>query len=178
MWRQIIIGRSLRWFMSGLGLLCLLASNPNPLHATHKCPKPPVVSSGFGLFFTTTYLPIASSMASTKSMNTLGCQDGHPSKSFYKPKPRNQVYQYLQENLEYVKEEVSTGEGQHLEALSVVVGCSRQVYPVFAQTMHNAYSRIFTPSNDPDPHARITDELLEVVFHNHELYHSCAEEES
>ena len=54
--------------------------------ARHKCPKVPAPPGVMGIISSTTLIPSGSTMAAARSSETSGCERGHPSKNFYKPK--------------------------------------------------------------------------------------------
>ncbi|MBF0289678.1 MAG: DUF3015 family protein [SAR324 cluster bacterium] len=140
--------------------------------ARHRCPKPPPIK--FSLFSIQAFVAssVASTIATGRTFNTSGCDRGHPSDSFYRPKGAI----YLQKLLEQVVEESSQGQGKHLDALASLAGCSSAAFPLFSQTLQKHYNVLFTPfshlslKNQAD---RIWDKLENIVTHDASLHAVC-----
>ncbi len=81
-------------------------------------------------------------MAVARSSETSGCEDGHPSKDFYRP-GRAQIESFLQENLEWVQEEAAQGAGPHLQALATLSQCSPVGSQLLQTTMQEQHLRLF-----------------------------------
>ncbi len=94
-----------------------------------------------GIFSSSTLIPSGSVMAAARSSETLGCDRGHPSDNFYKPQ-KEMVSQFLDDNLNNLREEGARGKGMHLEALSLIAGCSIS-NSEFGNIIKNNYSEIF-----------------------------------
>ncbi|MDP6431153.1 MAG: DUF3015 family protein [SAR324 cluster bacterium] len=116
--------------------------------ARHKCPKVPSPPGIMGIFSSTTLIPSGSVMAAARSSETLGCDRGHPSDNFYKPQ-KERVSMFLEDNLHHVREESARGQGLHLEALSLIAGCSIS-HSDFGKIVKTSYSEVFDPK-DPGP---------------------------
>ena len=116
--------------------------------ARHKCPKVPSPPGIMGIFSSTTLIPSGSVMAAARSSETLGCDRGHPSDNFYKPQ-KERVSIFLEDNLHHVREESARGQGQHLEALSLIAGCSIS-HSDFGKIIKTSYSEVFDSQN-PGP---------------------------
>ena len=101
-----------------------------------------------GIFSSTTLIPSGSVMAAARSSETLGCERGHPSDNFYKPQ-KERVSIFLEDNLHHVREESARGQGLHLEALSLVAGCSIS-HSDFGKIIKTNYSKVFDSKN-PGP---------------------------
>ena len=101
----------------------LLVSGAHLVQARHKCPKIPTPPGIMGIVFSPILIPSASTMATARSSDTLGCDRGHPSENFYKPQ-KNRITLFLEDNLLQVQEESAQGQGQHLDALAILSGCS------------------------------------------------------
>ena len=154
-------------------LLCLsFIGIHSKVEASHKCPKPPDPPiSLFGIFLTTTYLPVASAMASTRSFNTSGCERGHPSDSFYKPRGWA-ILLYLEGNRDNIEEESAQGQGRHLDALGQLIGCSSETIPLFAKTLKQHYHSLFDfPSEDDG--VLLGDKISKLIYKNTTLNQSC-----
>ena len=80
-------------------------------------------------------------MAAARSSETLGCDRGHPSDNFYKPQ-KERVSMFLEDNLNHVREESARGQGLHLEALSLIAGCSIS-HSDFGKIIKTSYSEVF-----------------------------------
>ena len=109
--------------------------------ARHKCPKVPAPPGVMGIISSTTLIPSGSTMAAARSSETSGCERGHPSKNFYKPKNRR-LSIFLKDNLNYVSQESSQGKGFHLEALVSLAGCKFKEGD-FGKIMKKNYAKIF-----------------------------------
>jgi len=156
-------------------LCCFLLGLPTTAWASHKCPKPPNKGGFFGLFVTTTYLPIASVMAFTRSSNTSGCGQGHASDSFYTPK-RKRVKLYLDEMFDYVVEESAQGQGVHLEALAMLAGCPHPMIPLFSQELQAHHERLFSSVQSLSPQDKVwqlSGEILAIVEKQPLLVKQC-----
>ena len=114
----------------------------------HKCPKVPSPPGIMGIFSSTTLIPSGSVMAAARSSETLGCDRGHPSDNFYKPQ-KERVSIFLEDNLHHVHEESARGQGLHLEALSLIAGCSIS-HSDFGKIIKTNYSKVFDSKN-PSP---------------------------
>ena len=148
---------------------------PSHALARHKCPKPPTKGGVFGMFLTTTYLPVASAMASTRSSNTSGCRRGHPSDKFYQPKEKR-IGQYLEETLELVKEESAQGYGPHLEALALLSGCSPQGMKPLMQHLQQNYSQLFLINSNysyEEQTKHVALEIVQLLYKNRILDQEC-----
>ena len=113
--------------------------------ARHKCPKVPSPPGIMGIFSSTTLIPSGSVMAAARSSETLGCDRGHPSDNFYKPK-KERISMFLEDNLNHVREESARGQGLHLEALSLIAGCSIS-HSDFGKIVKTSYSEVFDSKN-------------------------------
>ena len=80
-------------------------------------------------------------MAAGRSSETSGCDRGHPSENFYKPKNKR-VALFMKDNFLQVREESAQGQGLHLDALAQLAGCSIE-HDEFGRIVQNNYSRIF-----------------------------------
>ena len=129
-------------------LVLLLSCNFEIASARHKCPKVPSPPGIMGIFSSTTLIPSGSVMAAARSSETLGCDRGHPSDNFYKPQ-KERVSMFLEDNLNHVREESARGQGLHLEALSMIAGCSIS-HSDFGKIIKKNYSEVFDSKN-PGP---------------------------
>jgi len=124
--------------------------------ARHKCPKVPSPPGIMGVFSSTTLIPSGSVMAAARSSETLGCDRGHPSDNFYKPQ-NERVSMFLEDNLHHVREESARGQGLHLEALSLIAGCSIS-HSDFGKIVKKSYSEVFYSKN-PGPAESLVSEV-------------------
>ena len=129
-------------------LLLVLSCSFEIASARHKCPRVPSPPGIMGIFSSTTLIPSGSVMAAARSSETLGCERGHPSDNFYKPQ-KERVSIFLEDNLHHVREESARGQGLHLEALSLVAGCSIS-HSDFGKIIKTNYSKVFDSKN-PGP---------------------------
>ena len=129
-------------------LVLLLSCNFEIASARHKCPKVPSPPGIMGIFSSTTLIPSGSVMAAARSSETLGCDRGHPSDNFYKPQ-KERVSMFLEDNLNHVREESARGQGLHLEALSLIAGCSIS-HSDFGKIVKTSFSEVFDSKNS-DP---------------------------
>ena len=126
-------------------LLLVLSCSFEIATARHKCPKVPSPPGIMGIFSSTTLIPSGSVMAAARSSETLGCDRGHPSDNFYKPQ-KERVSMFLEDNLHHVREESARGQGLHLEALSLIAGCSIS-HSDFGKIVKTSYSEVFESKN-------------------------------
>ena len=128
-------------FRTVLVALVLLNGSAQSLQARHKCYKVPAPPGIMGIFSSTTLIPSGSTMAAARSSETSGCESGHPSENFYKPKNKR-VALFLKDNLLQVREESAQGQGLHLDALAQLAGCSFG-HAEFGRIIQNNYSQVF-----------------------------------
>ena len=126
-------------------LFLLLSCSFEIASARHKCPKVPSPPGIMGVFSSTTLIPSGSVMAAARSSETLGCDRGHPSDNFYKPQ-KERVLMFLEDNLQHVRKESARGQGLHLEALSLIAGCSIS-HSDFGKIVKKNYSEVFDSKN-------------------------------
>lgn len=159
-----------------LFLFVALMFFPFQSSARHRCPKVPTGEGIFGLFMTTTALPTGTTMASARSSNTSGCDRGHPSKGFYRPR-KSRISYYLRDTLEVIAEESSQGKGKHLEALASLAGCPSDSYQVFSQTMQHSYNHLFPAAISDHPSDdqvyQISDGIITILETQPRLSKSC-----
>ena len=118
-------------------------------YARHKCPKVPSPPGMLGLTTSPLSLPSGTFMAAARSLNTSGCDRGHPSSGFYRPS-KAEVERFIRENHQIVLEESVRGRGPHLEALASMSGCSEGSVQ-FATELHRRHEELFlTPSTAED----------------------------
>ena len=122
-------------------VLLLLVSSVQFVQARHKCYKVPAPPGIMGIFSSITLIPSGSTMAAARSSETSGCDRGHPSENFYKPKNKR-VALFLKDNFLQVREESAQGQGLHLDALAQLAGCSIE-HAEFGRIIQNNYSQIF-----------------------------------
>ena len=97
-------------FRTALAVIVLLNVSAQSLQARHKCYKVPAPPGIMGILSSTTLIPSGSTMAAARSSETSGCDTGHPSENFYKPK-KQRVALFLKDNLLQVREESAQGQG-------------------------------------------------------------------
>lgn len=159
-------------------VLLLLISGAHLVQARHKCPKVPAPPGIMGILVSPLLIPSGSSMAMARSSNTLGCDRGHPSENFYKPQ-KKRITLFLQDNLLQVQEESAQGQGQHLDALTHLAGCSIE-HAEFATIIQLNYDQVFG-SNIFEQDAelstnkanRTTERLLSLIADTPLLAHKC-----
>ena len=97
-----------------LNLYCVLTIIiiSQDVYARHKCPKVPAPPGMMGFISSSTFIPSGSTMATARSSETFGCDQGHPSENFYKPQ-KKRVSIFLRENLQQIKMECAQGRGDH-----------------------------------------------------------------
>ncbi|MBF0276851.1 MAG: DUF3015 family protein [SAR324 cluster bacterium] len=140
--------------------------------ARHRCPEPPDYK--FSIFSSQFFVAtsVASSIASGRTSNTSGCDRGHPSDEFYRPSGAI----YLDNNMNWVMEESSKGQGSHLDALASLAGCQSATFPFFSRAIQRNYRGLFDRFKDLEKTERadrIWFEIEEMVFHNRKLRQAC-----
>jgi hypothetical protein len=118
-----------------------LAAAIQSVQARHKCPKVPAPPGLMGVFSSSSLLPSGSTMAAARSSETSGCEHGHPSENFYKPKNK-QIALFLKHNFLQLKLESARGQGQHLDALANLAGCNMG-HDDFVKLIRNNYVQVF-----------------------------------
>ena len=111
------------------------------VQAHHKCPKVPAPPGLMGVFSSSSLLPSGSTMAVARSSETSGCEHGHPSENFYKPKNK-QIALFLKHNFLQLKLESAQGQGQHLDVLANLAGCNMG-HDDFVKLIRNNYVQVF-----------------------------------
>ena len=130
-----------------------------------------------GIFSSTTLIPSGSVMAAARSSETLGCERGHPSDNFYKPQ-KERVSIFLEDNLHHVREESARGQGLHLEALSLVAGCSIS-HSDFGKIIKTNYSKVFDSKNPGQAESSVyevektTERFIFLIRHSPMLASGC-----
>ena len=122
-------------------VLLLLVSGAHLVQARHKCPKVPAPPGIMGILVSPLLIPSGSTMATARSSDTLGCERGHPSENFYKPQ-KKRITLFLEDNLLQVQEESAQGQGQHLDALALLAGCSVE-HVEFGTIIQLNYHQVF-----------------------------------
>ena len=156
----------------------LLSTASQSIQARHKCPKVPAPPGLMGVFSSSTLIPSGSTMAAARSSETSGCDQGHPSDNFYKPKTKR-VALFLKENFLQLKLEGAQGQGQHLDALANLAGCTTG-HADFAALIRNNYVQVFdTELLDQQPElsiksaAQTSERLLNLMSNSPLLASSC-----
>ena len=156
----------------------LLSTASQSIQARHKCPKVPAPPGLMGVFSSSTLIPSGSTMAAARSSETSGCEQGHPSDNFYKPKTKR-VALFLKENFLQLKLEGAQGQGQHLDALANLAGCTTG-HADFAALIRNNYVQVFdTELLDQQPElsiksaAQTSERLLNLMSNSPLLASSC-----
>ena len=124
-----------------LAVSLLLVSSIQFVQARHKCYKVTAPPGIVGIISIPILIPFGSTMAAARSSETSGCDGGHPSENFYKPKNKR-VALFLKYNFLQVREESAQGQGLHLDALAQLAGCSIEDAE-FGSIIQNNYSQIF-----------------------------------
>ena len=121
---------------------------------------------------------VGSTMAAARSSETLGCDRGHPSKNFYKPK-RKRLSLFLKDNLLRVSQESAQGQGKHLDALALLGGCNIDNLD-FGKILQNNYSTLFK-NNQLEEHQeflksksdQLSERILSLMSNSPLLSQSC-----
>ena len=147
-------------------------------YARHKCPKVPSPPGILGLTTSPLSLPSGTFMAAARSLNTSGCDRGHPSSNFYRPS-KAEVESFIRENHQIVLEESVRGKGPHLDALASMSGCSKGSVQ-FASELKKRHEELFlnpsTAEEDMHNHPStpsITDRIFELKDVSPELNSLC-----
>ena len=156
----------------------LLSAVSQSVQARHKCPKVPSAPGLMGISSSTTFIPSGSTMAAARSSETSGCDDGHPSENFYKPKNKR-VALFLKENFLQIKLESAQGQGQHLDALAYLAGCTTSD-DAFAELIRNNYVQVFDtdllnlhPESSIKGAAQTSERLLKLMSNSPLLASNC-----
>ena len=159
-------------------VLLLLVSSVQFVHARHKCYKVPAPPGIVGIISIPILIPFGSTMAAARSSETSGCDGGHPSDNFYKPKNKR-VALFLKDNFLQVREESAQGQGLHLDALAQLAGCSIE-QAEFGRIIQNNYSHIFgadflsqNADNSENITKRTTERFLGLMADSPLLASSC-----
>jgi len=175
-WKFLSKKRTL--FCSVLAVLVLLTGSPQSLQARHKCYKVPAPPGIVGIISIPILIPFGSTMAAARSSETSGCDGGHPSENFYKPKNKR-VALFLKDNFLQVREESAQGQGLHLDALAQLAGCSIE-HAEFGRIIQNNYSHIFgadflsqNEDNSENITKRTTERFLGLMVDSPLLASSC-----
>jgi hypothetical protein len=139
--RKFLLQNKLTLLRSFFTVFLFLTAATQSVQARHKCPKVPAPPGLMGIFSSSSLLPSGSTMAAARSSETSGCEHGHPSDNFYKPKNK-QVALFLKHNFLQLKLESAQGQGQHLDALANLAGCSAG-HDDFAKLIRNNYVQVF-----------------------------------
>ena len=139
--RNFIFHNKLTWLRAFFTVFLFRAAATQSVQARHKCPKVPAPPGLMGISSSSSLIPSGSTMAAARSSETSGCEHGHPSENFYKPKNK-QVALFLKHNFLQLKLESAQGQGQHLDALSNLAGCTRP-HDDFAKLIRNNYVQVF-----------------------------------
>ena len=175
-WKFLSKKRNL--FCSVLAALVLLNGSAQSLQARHKCYKVPAPPGIVGIISIPILIPFGSTMAAARSSETSGCDGGHPSENFYKPKNKR-VALFLKDNFLQVREESAQGQGLHLDALAQLAGCSIE-HAEFGRIIQNNYSHIFgadflsqNEDNSENITKRTTERFLGLMADSPLLASSC-----
>jgi len=159
-------------------VLLLLVSSVQFVQARHKCYKVPAPPGIVGIISIPILIPFGSTMAAARSSETSGCDSGHPSENFYKPKNKR-VALFLKDNFLQVREESAQGQGLHLDALAQLAGCSIE-HAEFGRIIQNNYSHIFgadflsqNEDNSKNITKRTTERFLGLMADSPLLASSC-----
>ena len=139
--RKFLLQNKLTLLRSFFTVFLFLTAATQSVQARHKCPKVPAPPGLMGVFSSSSLLPSGSTMAAARSSETSGCEHGHPSENFYKPKNK-QISLFLKHNFLQLKLESAQGQGQHLDALANLAGCNSD-HEDFAKLIRNNYVQIF-----------------------------------
>ena len=118
-----------------------LTATKHSVQARHSCPKVPAPPGLMGVISSSSLIPSGSTMAAARSSETSGCGQGHPSENFYKPK-KKKIILFLKDNFLQLKLESAQGQGQYLDALAKLAGCSTS-QDDFTKLIRNNYVLVF-----------------------------------
>ncbi len=156
----------------------LLSAVSQSVQARHKCPKVPSAPGLMGITSSTTFIPSGSTMAAARSSETSGCDQGHPSENFYKPKNKR-VALFLKDNFLQIILESAQGQGQHLDALAYLAGCTTSD-DAFAELIRNNYVQVFDtdllnlhPESSIKGAAQTSERLLNLMSNSPLLASGC-----
>ena len=165
-------------FLAFFTLFIFLTAASKSVQARHKCPKVPVPPGLMGVFSSSTLIPSGSTMAAARSSATSGCDQGHPSDNFYKPK-NSLIALFLKANFLQLKLESAQGQGQYLNALANLAGCTAN-YDAFAELIQNNYVQVFDnellnlyPELSIKGAAQTSERLLNLMSNSPLLASSC-----
>ena len=139
--RKFLLQNKLTLLRSFFTVFLFLTAATQSVQARHKCPKVPAPPGLMGIFSSSSLLPSGSTMAAARSSETSGCEHGHPSENFYKPKNK-QIALFLKHNFLQLKLESAQGQGQHLDALANLAGCNMG-HDDFVKLIRNNYVQVF-----------------------------------
>lgn len=176
--RKFLLQNKLTLLRSFFTVFLLFIVASQSIQARHKCPKVPTPPGLMGVFSSSTLIPSGSTMAAARSSETSGCEQGHPSENFYKPKTKR-VALFLKDNFLQLKLESAQGQGQHLDALANLSGCTTG-HADFAALIRNNYVQVFdTELLDLQPESNIngavqtSERLLNLMSNSPLLASSC-----
>ena len=160
-------------------LFIILTAAILSVQARHKCPKVPAPPGLMGIISSSSLIPSGSTMAAARSSETSGCDHGHPSENFYKPKNKR-VALFIKDNFLQLKLESAQGHGQYLNALAKLAGCSRG-YDDFAKLIQNNYFYVFNVESVYENQelrtvrvAQTSDRLINLMSNSPLLTSGCA----
>ena len=178
MFRKFLLQNKLTLLRSFFTVFLFLTAATQLVQARHKCPKVPAPPGLMGIFSSSSLLPSGSTMAAARSSETSGCEHGHPSENFYKPKNK-QVALFLKHNFLQLKLESAQGQGQYLDVLVNLAGCTT-AHDNFVKLIRNNYVQVF---NDDLVHlplelstvraAQTSERLLSLLSNSPLLATSC-----
>tara|TARA_Y100001970_G_scaffold291886_1_gene430841 strand:+ start:729 stop:1169 length:441 start_codon:yes stop_codon:yes gene_type:complete len=77
---------------------------------------------------------------------------------------------FLDDQYEFIQEQVAHGSGPHIDALSKMTGCDERVRFEFAKTLRGNYIRLFSDQKNPQI---LRDEIEKLIVSNSTLKLSC-----
>ena len=176
--RKFLLQNKLIMLRSFFTVFLFFTAAIHSVQARHNCPKVPAPPGLMGVISSSSLIPSGSTMAAARSSETAGCGKGHPSENFYKPK-KKQLALFLKDNFLQIKLESAQGQGQHLDVLSRLAGCT-MVHDDFAKLIRNNYVLVF---NDELVHlhpelstvraAKTSGRLLNLMSNSRLLASSC-----
>ena len=159
-------------------VILFLTATSQSVQARHKCPKVPAPPGLMGILSSSSLMPSGSTMATARSSETFGCDQGHPSEYFYKPKNKR-VTLFLKENFLQLKLESAQGQGKHLVALANLAGCTAS-HDAFTKLIRNNYVQVFDdelldlhPESSIKAAAKTSERLLNLMSNSPLLASSC-----
>lgn len=158
------LNRAIKILMLGIALGFFMGQMA---FARHRCPKPELPNQ---FLITTLYSPMVTTTTAFRVFNTSGCDAGHPSDKFYKPKGAT----FLEQTQEQLVAEASQGQGEYLAVLARFAGCPVSTDEKFALLMKDYFSNLFPSSPNTIDADTSWQRLLDLIPSHPQLADVCA----